>query len=155
MFYAQANNFHVDEQSKIDFANCCVSKVKEIFPDGFNSKDGPMSDSLKLVIVKMGADCAKTFTAHLKVWTPEAENQLKLQIYSYPETKLIQPGLKKEYVDCVAFKVMQKYQHEIADSIDKKAVRKFVTKARGDCIRLIANKYRQLKQDGGTVKKIN
>ncbi|MDB5089440.1 MAG: hypothetical protein JWR09_3434 [Mucilaginibacter sp.] len=145
VFYQQSASFTTDESAKNEYADCCLSKIKELFPKGFSNIESQMNDSVKIVIMKMGTECAQSFKNHINIWQPEAIQQLKLQIYSYAETKLLPENVKKEYVDCIAFKVMTKFPNGFEGN-NKDTLKNAIQKDRKDCLKLIVNKFQKLKQ---------
>ena len=107
--------------------------------------EAQMNDSVKIVIMKMGTECAQSFKKHINIWQPEVIQQLKLQIYSYAETKLLPENVKKEYVDCIAFKVMTDFPNGFEGN-NKDTLKNAIQKDRNDCLKLIVNKFQKLKQ---------
>jgi hypothetical protein len=142
MFYTQGKDLTNDENAKNQYADCCVAKVKELFPHGFANLNSQLSDSLKISIMKMGAECSKAFN----VWTLDAKQSIKLQFYSYPETKALPDTVQNEYADCLTYKVTTRFPSGLGgDSEAVKTCRQFIDSARKDCLGLIANKYRKAK----------
>jgi hypothetical protein len=154
VFYTRASSIATDEATKKQFADCCVSKVKELFPNGLANFNPNMSDSTKVAIMQIGADCAKTFESHVNIWEPAVIKQLKLQFYSYPETKLLTESAKAEYVDCIAFKVQAEFPNGLGDS-KPQVFKDFIEKSRVECMKLIANKYQKLNKKQGIGKHVN
>lgn len=146
VFYVQASNFSDDETAKKEYSDCCLSKMKELFPNGISNMESQMNDNVKVSIMKMGAECSKTFKNHINIWQPEVVKQLKLQFYSFEETKLLPVGVKKEYVDCISFKIVAKFPNGLNDS-DKKPLKQFIQESRKECLKLVLNKYQKLKQN--------
>jgi hypothetical protein len=144
VFYTRASGMATNEETKQQFAKCCVDKMKQMFPEGVSSIKADMSDSVKVAVMKMGAECAKTFEDHVNIWQPEVIKQLKLQLYSYPETKMLPENMKAEYVDCVAFDVRTEFPNGLGDQ-DKAALKKFIEKSRTHCLKLLLNKYQKNK----------
>ena len=64
--------------------------------------------------------------------------------YSYAETKLLPEDAKKEYVDCLAFKITTEYPNGIS-GVQKDSLKKTITKSRESCLKLVVNKYQKLK----------
>lgn len=141
VFYTQAANMTNDERAKRAYADCCLSKIKEMFPKGISNLGKEMTDSMKVSVMKMGAECAGVLQHTLNIWQPDAENQLKLQLYALDETKMLPPKVKKEYVDCIAFKVTAKFPNGFKEHEGKKELQKVINKARHECIELIGRKY--------------
>ncbi len=83
-----------------------------MFPDSVPNLQGSMPDSLITAITKMGEDCAISFKKEQAIWQPILIEQLKLQFYSFPETKMLPQGAKKEYVDCLALRVVTNSQKD-------------------------------------------
>ncbi|MDB4920074.1 hypothetical protein [Mucilaginibacter sp.] len=146
VFYQQSASFTTDENAKKEYADCCLAKIKQLFPKGISNMESQMSDSVKIVIMKMGSECALSFKSHINIWQPEVIQQLKLQFYSYAETKLLPENIKKEYVDCIAFKVMTKFPNGFEGNNNKDTLKNVIQKARKDCLKLIINKFQKLKQ---------
>jgi hypothetical protein len=146
VFYQQSSSFTTDENAKKEYADCCLAKIKQLFPKGISNVESQMSDSVKIVIMKMGTECAQSFKSHINIWQPEVIQQLKLQFYSYAETKLLPENIKKEYVDCIAFKVMTKFPNGFEGNNNKDTLKNVIQKARKDCLKLIVNKFQKLKQ---------
>ncbi len=143
VFYTQAKNLTNDENAKKQYADCCLAKVKELFPHGFANLDKQLNDSVKVSIMKIGAECSKAFN----IWTPDAKQDIKLQFYSYPETKALPYAVQTEYADCLAYKVTTRFPKGLGDDSEaEKTYRHFIDSARKDCLRLIANKYQKIKQ---------
>lgn len=147
VFYTQAEKIGaIDDSSKSAYAGCCVEKIKALFPKGLSSMNpAEMTDSTKIAIMRIGAECSGEIVKRMNVWQPEVLQQLKLQFYSYPETKLLPTAAKSEYVDCLAFKVKTEYPTGL-NTANKDSVKKFIEKARTGCLKLIANKYKKQKQ---------
>lgn len=145
VFYTQAANLTTNETEKQQYADCCLAKMKEMFPNGIGNLGTEMNDSVKIAIMKMGAECSKSFTNHTNIWQPEVIQQLKLQFYSLKETQLLPPTMRKEYVDCIAFKVITKFPTGLDSNVNKDTLKSTIEKARKDCLTLLVNKYRKLK----------
>lgn len=142
VFYTQSAGYRLDEEARKGFANCCVSKIKKLFPDGIGNIQNEMTDSMKVVMMKMGVECGKEFEGHTNVWTADVVKQLKLRFYSYAEVKLFPEEAKAEYVDCVTYTVTAKYPNGMGyDS--KTELQKFIDSARNDCALLVAKKYQK------------
>lgn len=144
VFYTQSSTFSTTDSLRREFASCCLTKIKAMFPNGLSSM-GQMTDSVKVAAMKMGAECSKVITKNIDIWQPEVVQQLKLQFYSYPEIKLLPKNVKKEYVDCLSFKVTTHFSRGLSDSSTKKDLKKVIEKARNGCLVMIANKYEKLK----------
>jgi len=145
LFYSQSANLTTNERAKQEYADCCVSKFKELFPKGISNVSDDLTDSVKLSIMKMGVECAKNLERHINVWTPENKKQLQLQLYSMEESKSLPKGFRTEYVDCVTFKVTARFPTGLTDS-GKTVVQDFMGKARKDCLLMVANKYIKTKK---------
>jgi hypothetical protein len=144
IFYTQSGRITTNEQEKNDYADCCMSKIKELFPNGVSGMGNEMSDSLKIAILKMGTDCAKSLQSITNPWQPVVVEQLKLDIYSYAETKLLPQKMKQEYVDCLAYKIIAKFPKGLLGA-GKDSLKSFLNAERTKCLKLIANKYGKLK----------
>ncbi|MDP9080779.1 MAG: hypothetical protein M3O71_25460 [Bacteroidota bacterium] len=143
VFYSQAANIVTDDSSKAAYADCAVSKIKALFPNGLASMNlTEMTDSVKIAIMKIGAECSSELTKRINVWQPELVQQLKLQLYSYPETKLLPAAAKPEYVDCLAFRIKAQFPKGLSVA-GKDSVKKFIEKARTGCLILVVNKYKK------------
>lgn len=145
VLYAQSANLTTNETAKKEYANCCLSKMKEIFPNGLDNPSTGLKDSLKIVALKMGIECAKSLEKYVNIWTPENRKQLELQLYSMEECKSLPKKLRKEYVECVAFELTSRFPTGLGDS-NQTAVKKFMIKARKDCVVMISNKYTKMRQ---------
>lgn len=141
VFYTQAGNMTNNTKAKRAYADCCLSKMKEMFPKGISNIGNEMTDSMKVSIMKMGAECAGVLQHTVNIWEPEAENQLKLRLYSFDEIKMLPANMKKEYVDCIAFKVTAEFPNGLNDNKGKKELEKFINKARSECIKMLGKKY--------------
>jgi len=146
VFYIQASNLTTNENEKQQYAYCCLSKMKEMFPNGIGNLGNEMNDSVKIAVMKMGAECSKSFASHTNIWEPEVIQQLKLQFYSLKETQLLPPAMRKEYVDCMAFKVITKFPTGLDNNVNKDTLKSTIEKARKDCLTLLVNKYRKQKK---------
>lgn len=146
VFYLQSEDLKTDEATRKEFANCCIAKMKVLFPNGVGGIGANMSDSLKRSVMKMGAECAGTFSGHIDIWSPEAQRQLKLRFYSFEETKSLMPGIRYEFVDCLAFKVTAEFPHGLGESGNQKVVQDFIQKSRKECLLMVNNKYEQPKK---------
>lgn len=144
IFYMQSARLTTNDDERKQFADCCLAKMKELFPNGIADIGTQMSDSVKVAVMKMGAGCSMVIKSPITVWSPELMQQLKLQFYSYAETKLLPDDAKKEYVDCLAFKITTEYPNGIS-GVQKDSLKKTITKARESCLKLVANKYQKLK----------
>ena len=144
IFYTQTQRITTNEQEKNDYADCCMSKIKEIFPNGISGMGADMSDSVKIAILKMGTDCAKSFQSFTNAWEPVVVEQLKLTIYSYAETKLLPQKMKQEYVDCLAYKIIAKFPKGLQGA-GKDSIKNFLNTERTKCLKLLTNKYGKLK----------
>lgn len=151
VFYTQSSSFNTTDSVRREFSSCCVIKMKAMFPNGLSGM-GQMTDSVKVAVMKMGAECSKVITKNINIWQPEVVEQLKLQFYSYPEIKLLPQNVKKEYVDCLSFKVTTHFPNGLGDSSSKKDLKKVIEKARNGCLVLVANKYEKLKIKKETTK---
>jgi hypothetical protein len=151
VFYTQSGTFNTTDSVRREFSSCCLIKMKAMFPNGLSGME-QMTDSVKVAVMKMGADCSKIVTKNIDIWQPEVVQQLKLQFYSYPEIKLLPQNVKKEYVDCLSFKVTTHFSHGLSDSSTKKDLKKVIEKARNGCLVMIANKYEKLKVKKDTTK---
>jgi len=151
VFYTQSGTFNTTDSVRREFSSCCLIKMKAMFPNGLSGME-QMTDSVKIAVMKMGADCSKIVTKSIDIWQPEVVQQLKLQFYSYPEIKLLPQNVKKEYVDCLSFKVTTHFSHGLTDSSAKKDLKKVIEKARNGCLVMIANKYEKLKVKKDTSK---
>ncbi|HEX8023470.1 hypothetical protein [Mucilaginibacter sp.] len=151
VFYTQSSAFNTTDSVRREFSSCCLIKMKAMFPNGLSGME-QMTDSVKIAVMKMGADCSKIVTKNIDIWQPEVVQQLKLQFYSYPEIKLLPQNVKKEYVDCLSFKVTTHFSHGLTDSSAKKDLKKVIEKARNGCLVMIANKYEKLKVKKDTTK---
>jgi hypothetical protein len=149
VFYMQSEKFTTDEGEKQQYADCCLSKMKELFPRGIGNIDKQMNDSTKIAIMKMGVECSKSFVNHKNIWQPEVIQQLKLQFYSYPETKLLPAAAKQEYADCISFKVVSGFPNGFDGNSNKDTLKQVIQKARKDCLVLVLNKYKKLKRAKG------
>jgi len=153
VFYTQAANIAADDSSKSAYADCCVEKIKVLFPKGLSSMNASeMSDSTKIAIMRIGAECSAALTKNINIWQPEVVQQLKLQFYSYPEIKLLPAAAKTEYIDCLAFKVETHFPTGLGKA-NQDSLKKFIEKARTGCLRLVANKYKKQKQRDSTNNK--
>ncbi|AYL96771.1 hypothetical protein [Mucilaginibacter celer] len=152
LFYEKAAQFTNNDDERKQFSACCMIKLKALLPNGITGTE-LMTDSVKAAAIKMGLECSKNIHSQLNIWQPEVVQQLKLQFYSYPEVKLLPANVKKEYVDCLAFRVTTDYPTATgADSIDSKKLKRVVEKARNGCLVLIANKFNKLKIKKDTTK---
>lgn len=142
VFYTQSAGITNDTYAREKYAKCCMEKMKELFPKGISNLDLKMTDSMKVSIMQMGAECAGVFKHKMNIWQPETENQLKLQLYSLEEVKMMPEKLKKEYVDCITFKVTAEFPNGLGENEGKKTIQKFINKSRHECIVLIGNKYK-------------
>jgi len=61
-------------------------------------------------------------------------------VYSAPETKLLPQKMKKEYVDCITYKVMTRFPQGLKDG-GKDSLKAFLKIERNKCIKLLINKY--------------
>lgn len=141
VFYIQAGNLTSNTKARNAYADCCLSKMKEMFPKGISSLGNEMTDSLKVSIMKMGAECTGVLKHELNIWEPDAESQLKLQLYALDEIKMLPPKLKKEYVDCIAFKVTTAFPNGFKENEGKKELQKLINSARHECVKMIGRKY--------------
>lgn len=144
VFYLQSANLSDDEKARKEYADCCLSKTKELFPKGISSSGAELNDSLKTSILKMGVECANILAKRINVWesAPEVKKQLSLQFYSLKETKMLPPKMREEYVDCITFKVTTEFPHGLEGS-NKKTLQDFIEKSRHECLVLITNKYQK------------
>ncbi len=152
VFYMQSEKYTTDEYEKQQYADCCLSKMKELFPYGIANMDKQMNDSMKVAVMKMGVECSKSFVNHKNIWQPEVIQQLKLQVYSYPETKLLPEEAKKEYVDCISFKVVSKFPTGLSGNSNRDTLKKVIQKGRKDCLALILYKYKKISKKKISVK---
>lgn len=154
VFYTQAANIGAaGDSAKSAYADCCVEKMKALFPKGLSTMNpNEMSDSTKIAVMHIGAECSGEIIKHINVWQPEVVQQLKLQFYSYPEIKLLPKAAKSEYVDCLAFKVKTRFPTGLGQA-GKDSVKKFIEKARTDCLKLLVNKYKKQKHQDTTTSK--
>jgi len=151
VFYTQAANIGAaDDSAKSAYADCCVEKMKALFPKGLSSMNpNEMNDSTKIAVMHIGATCSGEIIKRINVWQPEVVQQLKLQFYSYPEIKSLPKAAKSEYVDCLAFKVKTQFPTGLKQA-GKDSVKNFIEKARTDCLKLLVNKYKKQKQRDST-----
>lgn len=140
VFYAQSARLAINETERNQFADCCLEKMKDLFPNGISSMDANMSDSVKVAIMKMGADCVTPLKSDLNIWSPDVIEQFKLNVYSAPETKLLPQKMKKEYVDCITYKVMAKFPQGLKEG-GKDSLKAFLKIERTKCLKLLINKY--------------
>ncbi len=153
VFYTQAEKIAADDSSKSAYADCCVEKIKMLFPKGLSSMNASeMNDSTKIAIMRIGAECSAALTKNINIWQPEVVKQLKLQFYSYPEIKLLPAAAKTEYIDCLAFKIETHFPTGLGQA-NQDSLKKFIEKARTGCLRLVANKYKKQKQRDSTNNK--
>ncbi|MDB5155916.1 MAG: hypothetical protein JWR50_623 [Mucilaginibacter sp.] len=145
LFYQQASRLTTDEYEKNEYADCCLDKMKELFPNG-PAGAALMTDSMQAAALKMGADCAKVFKKNQNIWTPDVDKQLRLQFYSLPEVKLLPKETREEYVNCLAFKIEDRFPTGFSTDSGKKEFKKFNEKARTSCLKLIVNKYQKAKK---------
>jgi len=148
LFYEQAARLTTDEHEKKEYADCCLDKMKQLFPNGLVGAS-LMTDSMQAAALKMGADCAKVFKKNQDIqtiWTPDVDKQLRLQFYSLPEVKLLPKETREEYVNCLAFKIEDKFPKGFSTDSGKIAFKKFNMKARTACLKLILNKYQKAKK---------
>ncbi|WEK20882.1 MAG: hypothetical protein P0Y49_07000 [Candidatus Pedobacter colombiensis] len=141
VFYTQAANLTDNARAKRAYAECCLSKMKEMFPKGISNIGNEMTDSMKVSVMKMGAECAGVLQHTVNIWEPDVTNQLKLQLYALDEIKMLPPKMKTEYVDCIAFKVTEAFPNGLKANQGKKELQKFIDKARHECVELIGRKY--------------
>jgi hypothetical protein len=152
VFYERASRMGTDDTQRRQFANCCVEKLKERFPNGPASMTNAITDSLTIVGMKIGAECSKGFENHVNIWQPEVVEQFKLRVYSYPETKLLPEEAKSTYVDCITFKVKAEFPNGLGES-KPKVLKDFIEKCRTECIKLTVNKYKKRLKKKAQVKK--
>ncbi|WEK17826.1 MAG: hypothetical protein P0Y49_13560 [Candidatus Pedobacter colombiensis] len=141
VFYTQAGTITKSEKARRAYADCCLSKMKEMFPKGISNLDKEMTDSMKVSVMKMGAECAGVLQHNVNIWEPDAKNQLNLQLYALDEIKMLPPEMKKEYVDCISFKVTAEFPNGLKENEGKEGLQKFINKARKECIEMIGRKY--------------
>lgn len=146
VFYSQSAGLTTSEKARKVYSDCCVSKMKELFPKGISNIESQMSDSVKIAIMQMGVECSKALEHHLNIWQPEVKDQLKLKLYSLEETKLLPESVRKEYVDCIAFKVTAEFPNGLNEEKNKVALQQFIQKSRTACLVLVSNKYPDLKK---------
>ena len=139
VFYQQSAKVTSNEQEKNQFADCCMEKMKAMFPNGVSGIETKLTDSVRIAIMKMGSSCALSLKS-LGVWNAQVVEQVKLAIYSYPDTKMLPQKMKKEYVDCLTFKIEAKFPNGIKEST-KDSLKKFIKAERPKCLNLLVNKY--------------
>jgi len=145
MFFEQAAKLTPDDGLQRSYAVCCVAKMKELFPKGIGSiTPETMTDSVRMAVMKMGAECASSITGgKAYTWTPDELRQLKLPMYSYPETKDMSDSAKQDYVDCIALKITSKFSDGI-DKVNKEDLKKIIENARNECFKMVSNKYKSV-----------
>jgi hypothetical protein len=108
VFYQQASRVTTDEILIQKYTDCCISKMKEVFPNGIGSLGSDMPDSTKAKMIRMTTDCARLLRTS-NIWDAETKKQFGLTLYSLPEVKLLPQDIKAEYIDCIVFKVTAKF----------------------------------------------
>jgi hypothetical protein len=145
VLYTQTSNITasvaISDSAKNAYVDCCFAKIKELFPEGLSGMEhGKITDSTKIALMKACANCTTILTKQIDVWQPEVVQQLKLQLYSYPEVKFLPKAAKSEYVDCLTFKIKTRFPKGLKVA-GKDSVKKVIEKAREECVRLLTNKY--------------
>lgn len=144
VFYTQSARFTTSEAEKNEYSDCCLSKIKELFPNGIASMGADMSDSVKVAIMRMGTECARSFKSLTDPWQPVVVEQLKLTIYSDAVAKLLPQKMKQEYVDCISYKIIGKFPKGLKSS-NRDSLKIFMKAERKKCLKLLVNKYGKLK----------
>nr|WP_294946975.1 hypothetical protein [uncultured Mucilaginibacter sp.] len=144
-FYQGASGLGSDEDERAQYAACCLHQMKALFPEGLGSVGSEVSDSIKVAVMKIGADCAKNLQRNhppVSVWNADLVKQMKLRFYSYQEAKLMPGSMKDDYVDCLAFEVMAKFPNGPQKDNDKAFIAGILA-ARKHCSKLVLNKYQK------------
>src|ERR1700744_759423 len=56
--YDQASKISTNESEKQAYVDCCLSRMKELFPNGMNGVGAGMKDSVQAAIIRMGFECS-------------------------------------------------------------------------------------------------